>query len=404
MMRKGKIVFIFILFLTVFALPLKVDAASKAKTLAELRSELAALKSQQKANDNKKNATKNEINTAKSNVTNKQNEIITNQQKISDSIAESEQLEIEIAEGKEELTKLVKSYQLAKADNVYLEYVFKATSYEDLVYRLAVIEQIMDKQEKTITEYKNKIEYNKQLKVDLEAREVTLNQQIDALASDIKSLNNKLASYMDISMDIKDEISSTQELINYYSKMGCKENQDLNECVKVLGDTGWLRPLNKGVTTSLFGYRKDPITGKSNSFHSGIDLAGNSEGTNVYSAANGMVGKIIRKASCGGNQVYIYHTINGKLYTTAYLHLLTINVSTGQRVTNQTVIGTVGGGKGTRSWERCSTGSHLHFGLGTGWYGSTYTAYSKWVANLQDPKGPFKLPNKGKYFYSRMVA
>lgn len=404
MIKNNRIQKLLFLLLVIALVPMNVFASSKARTLGELRSELSQLKKEQSSNTQKQNATKSEINSAKTDVSNKQTEILDNQQKVQEAIEESQRLEVEIAEGKVDLEKTVKSYQLAKADNLYMEYVFKATSYEDLVYRMSVIEQLMDYQEKTITDYKNKIAYNEQLKIDLAEREVTLNQQIDSLSKDIKSLNNKLASIMDVSLDIKDEISSTNELIKYYESIGCKENQSLDECTNMLGDTGWLRPLTKGTTTSYFGYRTSPITGKSSEFHSGIDLAGNKEGTNVYAAANGMVGKIVRKYYCGGNMVYIYHTINGKLYTTAYLHLLDIAVTTGQRVTNQTVIGHVGGGKGTKAWETCSTGAHLHFSLATGWYGSTYTSSSKWKANLMDPKNTFKFPNKGKYFYTRVVS
>ena len=232
-------------------------------------------------------------------------------------------------------------------------------------------------------------------------REVLLNSQIDSLASEIKSLNNRLDDYLDIQMDIDDEIDSTKELIDYYEDIGCKEDEDLDECVSVRGDTRFRKPLTKGVVTSYFGYRTHPVTGKKNSFHTGVDIGGNKEGTSIYSLANGTVAKIIRKSSCGGNSVYIHHTINGKKYTSAYLHLLTINVKVGDKVSNTTVIGTVGGGKGTKKWDKCSTGAHLHLGLGTGWYGNTYTSYSKWVANLINPKEALNLPNKKVYWYSR---
>ena len=377
-------------------------AASKARTLRELRAELASWKKEQAANESKKTATKNEISSAKASVSSKQTEISNNQQKIASSLAESEQLGKDIENGKTELEKIVKNYQVSKGDNVYLEYIFKATSYEDLIYRYAVMEQLMDYQKNNTDEWKGKIEYNTQLKIDLENREVELSNQIDSLANDIKSLNNKLSDYLDVTMDIKDEIASTQELINYYEKIGCKEDEDLEKCVSVKGDTGFLRPLNRGTTTSYFGYRTHPVTGVKNKFHSGIDIGGNKEGTNVYSVANGMVSKIVRKASCGGNQVYIQHLINGKQYTSCYMHLLTIKVSVGDKVTNQTIVGTVGGGSGT-PWDSCSTGAHLHFGLGTGWYGTTYTSYSKWVANLVDPKGYLKFPNLRKYFYTRAL-
>ena len=71
------------------------------------------------------------------------------------------------------------------------------------------------------------------------------------------------------------------------------------------------------------------------------------------------------------------------------------------KVTSETVIGHVGGGRKTQSWESCSTGAHLHFMLGYGWYGSTYSSYSTWISNLFDAKKTLNLPNKYTYWYSR---
>lgn len=379
----------------------KIDAAtsSKAKTLAELRKELADYKAKQATNNANKKATQNQINNAKYNVSNKQNEISQNQQKIQDATIESQNLEQEIANGKKELSELVKNYQIASGDNLYLQYIFESESYEELIYRYAVIEQVMNYQEKRINEWKDKIEYNNQLKIDLASREVELNKQISDLADKISDLNDELEDYFDISLSVEDDIKSTEELIKYYQNLGCKENQDLQQCVNILGDTGFIRPLVKGTITSVWGNRKNPVTGKVNSFHNGVDIGGNKVGTSIYSAANGMVGKIIKRASCGGNQVYIYHTINGKRYTTVYMHLNSINVTLGQKVTSQTVIGTVGGQKGT--YDTCTTGAHLHFGMGTGWYGSDYTSSSKWKANSVNPATKISFPAKGKYFYTR---
>ena len=378
-----------------------VSAASSARTLAELRQELNDLKNKKTQNENAQEATENEISSAKSDVSSKQDEILENQQRVIDATNESEQLEVEISEGKDQLEDLLVAYQIASGENIYLEYIFDAASYEDLIYRYAVMEQLMDYQDEKLTEWKDKIEYNNQLKEELAEREVLLNQQIESLSQEIEALDDKLDDYFDISMDIDDEISSTEELIDYYESIGCQENEDLNSCVDVKGDTAFRKPLSKGTITSYFGYRTHPVTGEKNKFHTGVDIGGNKEGTNIYSLANGMVGKIIKRSSCGGNQVYIYHTIGGKKYTSAYLHLLTINVSVGDAVTSNTVIGTVGGGSGTRSYDKCSTGAHLHLGLGTGWYGSTYTSYNTWVSNLVDPQDVLNLPNKGVYWYSR---
>lgn len=383
----------------VFCPILNVNAASDAQTLAELRRDLQAYKNTKANADNKRKSTQSEINNAKTNVSNKQNEIEQNQKKVNDAIAESAKLELEIASGKEELDRLIKNYQVASGDNIYLEYIFDATSYEDLIYRYAVMEQVMNYQEGRINSWKDKIEYNNQLKVDLAAREVTLNNQIKSLADDIENLNDELEDYFDISLSAEEDIKSTQELITTYEKMGCKENQNLQQCIGALGDTRLIRPLNNGIITSVWGYRTHPTTGKPNTFHNGVDIGGNRVGTAIYSSANGMVGKIIYKSSCGGNQVYIYHNINGKKYTTSYLHLNSINVKLGQVVKNSTVIGTVGGQKGTG--DTCTTGAHLHFGLGSGWYGSDYTSSSTWKARSINPASLIPFPAKNKSFSGR---
>lgn len=390
-MRKK--VLIIILIISLLILPITpVSAGSKARTLKELRAELQQLKNKKASTQNQKQQTKNQISSAKNNIANNQNEIIDNQQKAIDATNEIAKLEEEIKNGKQELANLIATYQVANGDNIYLEYIFEASSYEDLVYRYAIMEQIMNAQNEKIENWSDKVKKDEELKIELANREVELNNQISSLNKSIDNLGDKLAELDELTMDINDEISSTQDLINYYVSIGCSETEDLDLCVSVKGDTGWTRPLSKGKITSYFGYRTDPITGKAQSFHSGTDIGGNAEGTNVYAVANGTVGKIIYKASCGGNQVYVWHTINGKRYTTCYMHLLTINVSLGTKVTVNTVVGTVGGGRGTRGWENCSTGAHLHLGLGTGWYGQTYTSYSTWRSNLLSAKDVMKLP------------
>ena len=377
------------------------NASTNAKTLGGLKNELAALKNKKNQKDNEKKLTQGQIASSNQSISNAKNEITVNQGKVEQAKSDIITLNGEIEDTKESIKKTMETYQLTDGSNVYLEYVFDATSYEDLVYRYAIVEQIIDYNNEQIDKYNDLIKKNEQLQVDLANREVELNKQIDELGNKIESLGDKLEQISEDTMDVQDEINSTQELINYYKNLGCKDNQDLNECVSIKGDTGYMRPLNRGVITSYYGYRVNPLSGSGTKFHSGIDIGGNSEGTNVYATANGMVGKIIRKASCGGNQVYVFHTINGKQVTSMYMHLLTINVSLGDQVTSGTVVGTVGGGRGTFGWERCSTGAHLHFTLANGWYGKTYISYGTFLANTYDPQKTLGLPNKGIYWSGR---
>ena len=400
MKKLSRILLVFIFLFALFT-PYVVNASSNAKTLAELRKELKALQNKASTNKSNQNATKSKINSANNSISTKRSEIEKNTKDIADATAESEKLTVEIEEGKKELDGLVAAYQIASENNVYLEYLFDSKSYEDLVYRSALSEQVLDYISDKINAYQDKIVYNNELKVELAEKSVQLESDINSLATDIEKWDSYIDSLDDALVSIDDEISSTKELINYYVNIGCGENENLESCVAVKGDTKFIRPLTKGVVTSEFGYRTHPVTGKTSSFHSGTDIGGNSEGTSVYAIANGMVGKIIRKSSCGGNMVYVYHTIKGVKYTSCYMHLLTINVSVGQSVSSNTVVGTVGGGRGTASYETCSTGAHLHLSLATGWYGQTYTTYAQWKSHLVNPRNYVSLPSGRTYFYSR---
>lgn len=401
-MRKLNIyIFIGILLFVIGFTYISPNANTNARTLGELKSELSALKSRKNKFDSEKNMTQSEINSSSRSIESAKNEITENQEKIEQAKKDIVMLNEQIDETNESIKKTISAYQLSDGSNVYLEYVFDATSYEDLVYRYAVVEQIIDYNNEQIEKYNSLIKQNEELQIDLAKKEEELKKQIEELSSKIDSLGSRLEQISEDVMDVQDEINSTQELINYYTNLGCSENQDLNDCVSIKGDTAYRKPLVKGTITSYYGYRINPLTGAGTKFHSGTDIGGNPEGTNVYATANGMVGKIIRKASCGGNQVYVFHTINGRQITSMYMHLLTINVSIGDQVDSNTVVGTVGGGAGTWGWETCSTGAHLHFTLATGWYGKTYVNYSTFLANTFDPQKTLGLPDKGTYWYSR---
>ena len=157
----------------------------------------------------------------------------------------------------------------------------------------------------------------------------------------------------------------------------------------------FIKPLNKGYVSSKFGYRYLELYGRTK-FHDGLDLGGNSEGTPIYAAAPGVVSLKYAFKGCGGYRIYVSHIIGGVRYTTKYLHLLKF----GDVVTPNTVIGYVGGGSGTKSYDSCSTGAHLHFSVGTGWYTSDNGSSGiSWKNPMLDDFG-FDFPSKG-YWNSR---
>lgn len=397
-----RILLVFLLVATFVTGPTNVNAKA-AETLADLRDELSALQKQKKNNENKKHNTQAEINSksaavaqANKDIEQAENDIEAAKIKIVESQKDIERISKETEE-------LLRFMQIMNGENAYLEYVTGASSITEMIMRLEAIDQITTYNRESLDNLKDLIKQNEQLQVDLAAKQIELEDKIVEYEKRIDSLGQDLSELAEISEDIDDQIKNQKALIQSYEDMGCKENQKLSECVNIAKNAGWLKPLVKGRVTSLWGYRLHPTKGYYK-FHNGIDL-GIGEGTKIYSAAAGTVAAITKKSSCGGNKVYVHSYVNGKAYTHYYFHLLKINVKVGDKVTTDTIIGTVGGystSDDRGGYDECTTGAHLHFGIAKGFYlggGSEgYSSYSKFTSNSINPPG---FPGKGVWFYSR---
>lgn len=108
-------------------------------------------------------------------------------------------------------------------------------------------------------------------------------------------------------------------------------------------------PVRNGRVSSLFGSRKDPITGE-DGFHNGVDIAA-ALSTPIRAAQEGRVISIENDDPIYGNFIRIQHA--GSLITT-YAHLQSITTEIGKEVTVSSQIGTVGN-------TGHSTGAHIHF-------------------------------------------
>jgi len=107
-------------------------------------------------------------------------------------------------------------------------------------------------------------------------------------------------------------------------------------------------PLPKGIITSPFGERINPLTGKPH-FHNGIDIAA-PLGTEILASRGGKILNIGFN-DIYGNFITIEHEDN---YETVYCHLKKIFVELNQKVQSGMIIATVG-------TTGMSTGPHLHF-------------------------------------------
>lgn len=121
----------------------------------------------------------------------------------------------------------------------------------------------------------------------------------------------------------------------------------LQQRARWISQTPAITPV-KGIFTSAFGSRSDPLThGRGN--HQGVDIAA-APGQPVRASADGIV---MRAGNIGGlgNAIFVAH---GFGITTRYGHLSKIEVRPGQRVKRGDVIGRVGN-------TGRSTGYHLHY-------------------------------------------
>lgn len=409
MKKLGRILVCLVLVLGIgyFGLIPEVQAESKATTIKGLKEELANLKKQKSTNQANKNATKNSINQKKQAIYDAYNQKEQAEKDIEAANQKIIECNQKIEDTKKETEEVLKYNQLTSNQNVYLEYVMSADSLAEMSMRAKAISLITNYNREQIEYLADLITQNEQLKAELAQKKIDLDNAIISYNNAIASLDNYMTELEDVGDDINDQIKNQEALIKYYESICSSDTQLLSDCVKVLASTGFTRPVTKGVITSNFGSRINPLNGKTTSFHYGIDIGGTGYGAPVYAAANGMVAAITVKSSCGGNIIYVHHNVNGVAYTTQYAHLSAIYVKVGDTVTYETKIGAVGGSgatlKSNGGWDTCSTGTHLHYAIAKGHYlgggANGYSSYSTFKSRNIDPGNYF--PSKGVWFYNR---
>lgn len=398
--KKIRYILLVLLLLVVnFAMPTK--EVAEAKTLRDLKEELAAYEKDLAAGEEQKKLTQQEIANKKASIENINLEISNISKEIVSLNEEIEQLNIEIVEKEKEIKEIINYYQLSSSESAYLEYVFEAADFTDFIYRMAIAEQLSKYNDQLVEEFHSTIKENEQKKKDLDAKTVSLNEKQKKLETELASLGSQLGEIMDENVSIEDDIKSVKKMINTYENVyKCGLDEDLTVCSRgqLPPGTAFYRPVNKGKVSANYGIYYpwgDPLQ------HYGMDISQTGHGANVYSMADGIVAYITERAKKGGNMVYIHHNINGVKYTTGYFHLSHINVSVGDVVTPNTVIGGVGGNPAIEWWDKGSTGTHLHIQFAYGNIPGGLSYYTRFTAKHFDPRNVLNLPSEGSWFYDR---
>lgn len=245
----------------------------------------------------------------------------------------------------------------------YMDVLFSATSFGDFLSRLTALQSIVS-QDKEILESNIRdrgiIELKKQeIEIQLATVELLFEEtelyKLDLIEQErekevrIASLEKEEENLHGITEDEEANLTAiAQKSADLVSQ---KRELERQATLKYSG--GKLAyPLKKAVPmTSDFGSRTDPITGKKDAFHQGIDF-GATRGSDILAAEKGVV--IVAESVSGyGNTVIIDH---GSGLWTVYAHMQPngIKVKREQVVERGQKIGEVG-------MTGRSTGYHLHF-------------------------------------------
>lgn len=364
-----RIILILMIAINIFP-PAEVYAAG-GTTLGDLRREYEEKLAEKEANDQKIENAQGQIDAQQAAINQANEEISLAEDEYDtaeEAIAESNE---NIANLTDEAKKVLLYMQQMQGQNAYVEYVSGASSMTELIMRVEAVNQISDYIQKTTKNLEEEIKKNEELKVELTEKQETLEKQVVEYQATIAKYYDDISEYDSYAQDIDRQLEIARNdyednrkiCIQNLGEENVSDSTLLSDCSDTPISGGWSRPLQSGVITSLIGSR----WGR---YHNALDLGGNAEGTPVYAAASGVVVATYDRQKCGGNEVFIYSYVDGKYYTHYYYHLLSYNVKVGDVVTQNTVIGYVGGGRQTSSayggYDTCTTGAHLHFGIAEG--------------------------------------
>jgi len=385
-----------ILLLTLLLIP---TTNTEAVTLKEYQDKLQKYKDEQKQNNNDIANANGQISSSNKEIENIKSELKKMTQEIEQMRLESIEYQNQISDKEIESKEILEYYQLSQGENLYLEYAFGAETITDLVYRLAIVEQLIEYNKNTVTTLNDMIEANNQREIELKEKEEQMNKRQQELTNKISQLTKVKASLNENSVSVAQQIKIYQELVDSYVKLGCKPNHVIGvDCAKENNAGEWKRPITSGYVTSEFGYRWG-------SLHRAIDVSNkNPYSTKIYPVANGRI-TAKYKDYYGALTVVIEHkTASGKYYTSLYTHMSKYNPSiyVGMNVTTNTYLGYMGA-------TGYAYGPHLHLEIAPcrlyNQYDKNCSTWNKYVSYMQKiyKNGSFKGPRSLIYFPKEYV-
>ena len=367
-MKKISSVILLIL-LAVFIIPVNTNA----KTLKQLEDEVNKFTADLESKNNQIAANDAEVAEIKKKIADYENQISSIKSETEVLEQEIEESNNEIAEKSEQSKSLFQYLQVSEGENAYVEYIFGATDVTDMVYRIAIVEQLTEYNEQVMDDLTKLIEDNNKRKEELATKNSELEKLTDELETEQSKINAETAAIKDAMPSVEKQKEEAEKQLAYYKKLGCGKNEDITSCeMRVNGNSvpsasGFYRPMVSGYVTQNW----------MNAGHLGIDLSNTNKTIEIYPVASGVVFAKYYD-TYGALVLKIRHNVNGRYIYSTYAHLSAWYVNVGDVVTPDTVIGRMGN-------TGYSFGAHLHLELTTcDWHaggGCTWATYQKSTIN-----------------------
>lgn len=383
MMKKALKLLSIIFVVYLIALPKDTYAV----TLKEYEDNVAKYTKELQEKESKIAKSKEEVEQVKKNIASIESQITEAENTIKDLENQIEESNKEIEKKKDQSKKIMKYFQVINSGNTYLEYIFEANSVTDMIYRISVVEQLTEYNQKVVSDLNELISKNKAKKEELAKKKTELSDLKKQLESEKARIEEDIQKTEGTVPNTKEAIKTNQNLVNYYKNKGCKSNDVIGiTCAVVKKTTGGSSSnVSPGVTIGANGFRRPVVGGRVSwgygGAHKGVDFSyGGPSGCGkpIYAVAAGTVYYVGNtKDNYGAKMIMIVHNVNGRLVFSQYAHLQGYNVSQGQDVDVNTIIGYMGS-------TGYSTGCHLHLEMSTdyGWdYNTTYNTYIKHLVN-----------------------
>ncbi len=293
------------------------------------------------------------------------NLIVDKEEQIAEKTAELEEA-LAVQQAQYEAMKTRIQFMYEKGDILYLELVFQAESFGDMLNKAEYIEMLSSYDRKMLDEYvayaeyvalcKESLEEEKgvldEAKLKVEEEEAAVSELLLAKEQEMYKMSSDIQSKEAAIREYEAEIASQNETIAALEAAVAEERKRLAEEQGRRYDGGmftWPAPSYTRISDE-YGNRTHPILGIQQ-FHNGLDMAAPG-GSAILAAYDGKVVAATYSNSMG-NYIMIDH--GDSLYT-IYMHASALYVSKGAEVSKGDKIAAVG------STGR-STGNHLHFSV-----------------------------------------